>query len=119
MRVALKVAKDSQCNALKSARIQALLRTRPISNGAWSVYAESKREGRLDLGLAIAKKFVKRAVDRNRLKRAARELARNKTPSNFAELVIRLKQPVGRSTRARLRNLEYQQLKTQLQGLVS
>ena len=118
MRVALKVAKDSQCNELKSARIQALLRTRPISSGAWAIYAESKNEGPLDLGLAIAKKFAKRAVDRNRLKRVARELTRNKTPDNFTELVVRLKQPVGRFTRGRLRNPEYQELKTQLQGLV-
>lgn len=119
MRVAPKVAKDSQCKELKSARVQALLRTRPTSSEAWAIYAESKNEAPLDLGLAIAKKFAKRAVDRNRLKRAARELTRNKTPGNFAELVIRLKQPVGRSTRGRLRNPEYQDLKSQLQGLVS
>jgi len=118
MRGAPKVAKDSQCNELKSARIQALLRTKPASSGAWAIYVESKKEAGLDLGLAIAKKFVKRAVDRNRLKRVARELVRNKTPSNFAELVIRLKQPVGRSTRGRLRNSEYQHLRTQLQGLI-
>jgi len=118
MRVAQKAAKDSQCNELKSARIQALLRTRPTSSEAWAIYADSKQEGRFDLGLAIAKKFAKRAVDRNRLKRAARELARKKTPGSFAEFVIRLKQPVGRSTRGRLRNPEYQQLKTQLRGLV-
>ena len=119
MRVAPKVVKDSQCNELKSARIQALLRTRPTSSGAWAIYAESTNGGQSDFGLAIAKKFVKRAVDRNRLKRAARELARNKTPLNLVELVIRLKQPVGRSTRGRLRNTEYQELRTQLQGLVS
>ena len=119
MRVAPKVAKDSQCNELKSARIQALLRTRPTSSEAWAFYAESKSEGCPDLGIAIAKKFAKRAVDRNRLKRAARELTRNKTPGNFGDLVIRLKQPVGRSTRGRLRNPEYQELKSQLQGLVS
>jgi len=119
MHVAPRVAKDSQCNELKSARIQALLRTRPTSSGAWAIYAESKSEGPLDLGLAIAKKFARRAVDRNRLKRVARELARNKTPNNSTELVIRLKQPVGRYTRGKLRNPEYQELKTQLQGLVS
>ena len=119
MRVAPKVAKDSQCTELKSARIQALLRTRPTSSEAWAIYAESKNEAPLDLGLAIAKKFAKRAVDRNRLKRAARELTRNKTPDNFVELVIRLKQPVGQSTRGRLRSPEYQELKSQLQGLVS
>jgi ribonuclease P protein component len=118
MRVAPKVAKDSQCNELKSARIQALLRTRPTSGGAWAIYSKSNSEGRPELGIAIAKKFVKRAVDRNRLKRAARELTRNKTPGNFLELVIRLKQPIGRSTRGRLRNPEYQELKSQLQGLV-
>jgi ribonuclease P protein component len=119
MRVAPKVAKDSQCNELKSARIQALLRTRSISSEAWAVYADSKERGNLDLGLAIAKKLVKRAVDRNRLKRAARELARKGSPGNFSELVVRLKQPVGRATHGRLRNFEYQQLKAQLQGLIS
>ena len=95
------------------------MRTRPTSSGAWAIYAESKSEGCPDLGIAIAKKFAKRAVDRNRLKRLARELTRNKTPDNFVELVIRLKQPVGRSTRGRLRSPEYQELKSQLQGLVS
>jgi ribonuclease P protein component len=119
MRAALKVAKDSQCNELKSARIQALLRTRSTSCGAWAVYADSKERGNLDLGLAIAKKLAKRAVDRNRLKRAARELTRKGSLGNFSGLVVRLKQPVGRSTRGRLRNSEYQQLKTQLQDLVS
>ncbi|NCV65888.1 MAG: hypothetical protein EBW16_06750 [Burkholderiaceae bacterium] len=87
MRVAPKVAKDSQCNELKSARIQALLRTRSISSEAWAVYADSKERGNLDLGLAIAKKLAKRAVDRNRLKRAARELARKGSLGNFSELV--------------------------------
>ncbi len=119
MRVAPKVAKDSQCKELKSARIQALLRTRPTSSGAWAIYAESKNELPPDLGLAIAKKLVKRAVDRNRLKRAARELVRNKIQGNFAGLVIRLKKPVGGSTRGRLRNSEYLELKAQLKGLVS
>ena len=119
MRVAPKVAKDSQCNELKSARIQALLRTRSISSEAWAVYADSKERGNLDLGLAIAKKLAKRAVDRNRLKRAARDLARKGSLGNSSELVVRLKHPVGRSTRGRLRNSEYQQLKTQLQDLVS
>ena len=119
MRVAPKVAKDSQCNELKSARIQALLRTRSISSEAWAVYADSKERGSLDLGLAIAKKLAKRAIDRNRLKRAARELARKGSLGNFSELVVRLKQPVGRSTQGRLRNFEYQQLKAQLQGLIS
>ncbi|NDH56578.1 MAG: ribonuclease P protein component [Burkholderiaceae bacterium] len=119
MRVAPKVAKDSQCNELKSARIQALLRTRSISSEAWAVYADSKERGNLDLGLAIAKKLAKRAVDRNRLKRAARELARKGSLGNFSELVVRLKQPVGRSTHGRLRNFEYRQLKAQLQGLIS
>ncbi len=95
------------------------MRTRPTSSEAWTIYAESKNEAPLDLGLAIAKKFAKRAVDRNRLKRAARELTRNKTPGNFAELVIRLKKPVGGSTRGRLRNSEYLELKAQLKGLVS
>ncbi|WP_286226818.1 MULTISPECIES: ribonuclease P protein component [unclassified Polynucleobacter] len=104
---------------MKSARIQALLRTSPVSSGAWAIYAESKKDGIPDLGLAIAKKFAKRAVDRNRLKRVAREMTRNKTHGNFVELVIRLKKPVGGSTRGRLRNREYQALKSQLQGLVS
>ncbi len=118
MRVAPKVAKDSQCSELKSARIQALLRTRPTSSEAWAIYAESKNQGRPDLGIAIAKKFAKRAVDRNRLKRVTRELIRNKAPHNVVDLVVRLKQPIGRSTRGRLRHPEYQELRSQLQGLV-
>lgn len=118
MRVDPRVGKDSQCNELKSARIQALLQTRPISNGAWALYAQSDKVHGPDLGLAIAKKFAKRAVDRNRLKRAARELVRKGDRESLADLVIRLKNPIGRLTGGRLRNPEYQQLKAQLRGLV-
>jgi len=106
---------------LKSARIQALLRTRPISNGAWAIYAETLNDiCSTDLGLAIAKKFAKRAVDRNRLKRVARELNRIGAGASTknTQRVIKLKEPIGRFTAGKLRNAEYQGLKTQLQGLI-
>jgi ribonuclease P protein component len=43
----------------------------------WGVYvAPVKKDGKSDLGIAVAKKLAKRAVDRNRLKRMIREMVR-------------------------------------------
>ncbi|OYY48007.1 MAG: ribonuclease P protein component, partial [Polynucleobacter sp. 35-46-207] len=43
----------------------------------WGLYLASPNAGaKPDLGIAVAKKLAKRAVDRNRLKRMIREVVR-------------------------------------------
>ena len=72
-----------------------------------------------DLGLAVPKKLAKRAVDRNRLKRMIRELlwtAQTKTLNSDA--VIKLKKPIGRETRGKLRKKEKDLMRQQVSGLI-
>jgi ribonuclease P protein component len=72
-----------------------------------------------DLGIAVAKKLAKRAVDRNRLKRMIRELvwtAQAKTLNG--DVVLKLKKPIGRETRGRLRKKEKDLLRSQIAGLI-
>jgi ribonuclease P protein component len=71
-----------------------------------------------DLGIAVAKKLAKRAVDRNRLKRMIREtvwLAQATTLNNDA--VVKLKKPIGQKTRGKLRKKEKELLRLQLAEL--
>ena len=57
-----------------------------------------------ELGMAIAKKFAKRAVDRKRLKRMVRELVWQAQTKNInSDVVVKLKKPIGRETKGRLR----------------
>lgn len=72
-----------------------------------------------DLGIAVAKKLAKRAVDRNRLKRMIRELisAAQATGLN-SDVLVKLKKPIGRETRGRLRKKEKTALRTQVAGLI-
>jgi ribonuclease P protein component len=44
-----------------------------VGNSCWTIYAWRHDEPRSRLGLAIAKRYVRRAHERNRLKRLARE----------------------------------------------
>ena len=72
------------------------------------------------LGIAVAKKLAKRAVDRNRLKRFIRESTRQPQSAildNY-DVVIRLKKPIGQTTRGRLRSVEFNALKQQLVELI-
>ena len=72
-----------------------------------------------DLGIAVAKKLVRRAVDRNRLKRMIRELvwaAQATTLNN--DVVVKLKKPIGRLTRGRLRKKEKELLRSQITELI-
>ena len=72
------------------------------------------------LGIAVAKKLAKRAVDRNRLKRFIRESTRQPQSAildNY-DVVIRLKKPIGQTTRGRLRSIEFNTLKQQLVELI-
>lgn len=86
----------------------------------WGVYlAPAQAEGSPDLGLAVAKKLVKRAVDRNRLKRMIRELVRAAQMESLnQDVVVKLKRPIGRETRGRLRKKEKNLLRSQMSGLI-
>ena len=79
-----------------------------------------KKDTNGELGIAVAKKLAKRAVDRNKLKRSLRERIRK--PSSVLldthDVVVRLKKPIGQSTRGRLRAAELCVLKQQLSGLI-
>ena len=84
------------------------------------MYIASTQEGvKPDLGVAVAKKLAKRAVDRNRLKRMIRELVWTAQASTLnKDVVVKLKKPIGRETRGRLRNKEKEILRSQISGLL-
>jgi ribonuclease P protein component len=105
---------------LKSARISELLKTRPKTNAFWGLYFASAGDGlKPDLGIAVAKKLAKRAVDRNRLMRMIRELVRTAQNTTLKEdVVVKLKKPIGRETRGRLRRKEKTSLRAQVSELI-
>jgi len=84
------------------------------------MYVASTQEGfQPDLGVAVAKKLAKRAVDRNRLKRMIRELvwaAQAKTLNR--DVVVKLKKPIGRETCGKLRKKEKEVLRSQISELI-
>jgi ribonuclease P protein component len=84
------------------------------------MYVASTQEGpQPDLGVAVAKKLAKRAVDRNRLKRMIRELVRAaQTNALNKDVVVKLKKPIGRETRGRLRKKEKEILRSQISELL-
>lgn len=86
----------------------------------WGLYLASSQEGeKPDLGIAVAKKLAKRAVDRNRLKRMIRNLIWTAQATNLnSDVVVKLKKPIGRETRGRLRKKEKELLRIQVQGLM-
>ena len=87
----------------------------------WGLYLASTEVGaQADLGIAVAKKLAKRAVDRNRIKRMIRELVwtAQKTHLDTSDVVVKLKKPIGRETRGRLRKKEKILLRTQFAGLI-
>ena len=72
-----------------------------------------------DLGIAVAKRLAKRAVDRNRLKRMIRELFLADQSTNLkSDVVVKLNKPIGRETRGRLRKKEKDLLRQQMMGLI-
>jgi ribonuclease P protein component len=105
---------------LNSARISELLKTRPKTSLCWGLYLASPNQGaKPDLGIAVAKKLAKRAVDRNRLKRMIRELIRGAQTAHLSrDVVVKLKKPIGRETRGRLRDKEKEDLRLQIAGLI-
>jgi ribonuclease P protein component len=84
------------------------------------LYLASLNQGaKPDLGIAVAKKLAKRAVDRNQLKRMIRELVRSaQTTGLNSDVVVKLKKPIGRETRGRLRSKEKEGLRAQIVGLI-
>ena len=84
------------------------------------MYVAPTQEGsKPDLGVAVAKKLAKRAVDRNHLKRMIRELIWAAQASNLnKDVVVKLKKPIGRETRGRLRKKEKELLRHQISGLI-
>ncbi|SNX28794.1 ribonuclease P protein component [Polynucleobacter meluiroseus] len=72
-----------------------------------------------DLGIAVAKKLAKRAVDRNKLKRMIRALVWTAQAAELnQDVVVKLKKPIGRETRGRLRKKEQHLLRREFAGLV-
>ena len=86
----------------------------------WGLYSASPEQGaKPNLGIAVAKKLAKRAVDRNQLKRMIREMVRVAQARNLnSDVVLKLKKSVGRETRGRLRRKEKEVLRTQIEGLL-
>jgi ribonuclease P protein component len=86
----------------------------------WGVYLLSAENNQKPyLGIAVAKRLVKRAVDRNRLKRMVRELVWTAQSTNLkSDVVVKLKKPIGRQTRGRLRKKEKDLLRQQMMGLI-
>ena len=86
----------------------------------WGLYLASSGDGtKPDLGIAVAKKLAKRAVDRNQLKRMIRELLRATQKTNLnRDVVVKLKKPIGRETGGRLRSKEKRALRNQIAGLI-
>jgi len=123
MHVAPKAVNAWQCKStgLNSARISELLKSNPKTTKSWGLYLGASSQG-VDgaLGIAVAKKLAKRAVDRNRLKRFIRESTRQPHSAILEnhDLVVRLKKPIGQTTRGRLRSAEFNVLKQQLAGLI-
>lgn len=106
MPVAPRDASASLSSALKSSKISELLKRSPSANGNWAIYLdEALGKDKLDLGLAVPKRLVKRAVDRNKIKRMVRGLV-NTGIFVPTDCVIRLRQAVGKKTRAKLREKE-------------
>ena len=86
----------------------------------WGLYLASINHGdKPDLGIAVAKKLAKRAVDRNRLKRMIRELVWTAQANTLnKDVVVKLKKPIGRQTQGKLRKKEKELLRSGLLELI-
>ncbi len=72
-----------------------------------------------DLEIAVAKKLAKRAVDRNRIKRMIRNLVWAAQSTDLKkDVVVKLKKPIGKHTRGRLRKKERDLLRSQVAELI-
>ena len=80
-------------------------KNRRFSDRYWTVLFRSDAPGQARLGLAIAKKRAKRAVDRNRIKRVARESFRFHQQQLYGcELVIMNRDDAGKVDAPTLRS---------------
>ena len=84
------------------------------------MYLAPTQEGHQpELGIAVAKKLAKRAVDRNRLKRMIRELVWTAQASTLnKDVVVKLKKPIGRQTQGKLRKKEKELLRAHILELI-
>ncbi len=81
--------------------------SKPIrsSDSLFTVLARANRLGSARLGLAISKKQLRRAVERNRIKRVVRESFRQQRPSlPPIDLVVLARRDTGRATSLQLRD---------------
>jgi len=93
---------------------------RPATNGCWAVYLEAcSNQQRPELGLAIAKRLAKRAVDRNKLKRLSRELIKSTAFGTKTDCVIKLRKAIGQNTHGKLRKHEQNTLRARLMELAN
>ena len=98
----------------KSTEISATLLTKPKRTMYISFHRVNQEKDLFRIGLAIPKKKARRAIDRNRIKRLAREAFRQSLIKLSADLVIKLDTPIGKKTNNRLREAERIQIKKQL-----
>jgi len=98
----------------KSKEITATLFAKPKRTTYFSFHRVYQEKDLFRIGLAIPKKKARRAIDRNRIKRLAREAFRQSPTKLHADLVIKLDAPIGRKTNNRLREAERIQIKKQL-----
>ena len=72
-----------------------------------------------DLGVAVAKKLARRAVDRNRIKRMIRNLVWTAQATGLKkDVVVKLKKSVGQQTQGRLRKKERGLLRAHMAELI-
>lgn len=101
-----------------SAEISEVLKQRPKASPHFSFHEKNSQAHEIEspsrLGLAIPKKMAKRAVDRNRIKRLIREVFRQSIISPSKDVVLKLKAPIGKGSKGRLRLKEYQLMKMEV-----
>ncbi len=90
----------------KADEFSAVIRFRCIATGDFlQIYAKPNNTNYSRLGLIVAKKVARRAVDRNRVKRLLREFFRVNQHSQVTlnmDWVIRLRRPITRDDTCRL-----------------
>ena len=93
---------------------------RPKTSNSWGIYlAPTASESKADLGIAVAKKLARRAVDRNQLKRMIRQHVHCVQAAGIlGDVVVKLKKPIGKETHGKLRKKEKTLLREQIIGLI-
>jgi ribonuclease P protein component len=75
---------------------------RALRSKHFALHYAASEQGKARLGLVIGRKFLKKAVERNLVKRLARESFRGRRLPDM-DLVLRLSAPIGQSGRRELR----------------